>query len=259
MRTIKTFRQARTRLKLLLAELASIRLPDDPKVLGFLANTPAGALVSTCSDTGLMRTFPSQRGMHVAPETFLNWHKSRQCYYIKPLSTFAKASGEGCTDEETLVTLCREVNNFIIGLRSWLRSPYPLRAQEPFYSPIREDGTLDPQTYPERYRWAITALDGRQVKRIAHETTLKRSSTDGNTINLWIGNLMVLVKYTPEHYSIEELRTNPAVVNRINQFTDQPVEAYEAEQGIKILRFVESKTPVVLGQRIEYKFEERGD
>lgn len=256
MRTSKTFQQARKRIKLLLAELASIRLPDDPKIQSFLANTPAGALVSTCSDTGLMRTFPSQRGQHCAPEAFLNWHKSRQCYYIKPLKAFAKSSGEGSTDVETLVTLCRELNDFIIGLKGWLKAPYPLRAHTSFYSPTRSPDGLDPEMMPERYRWAYTALDGRQTRRIAHETTLKRSDNDEQAINLWVGNLIVLVKYTPEYYSIQELRTNSAIINRINQYTDNLIELYEAEPGVQLVRFAESKTPVVLGERIEYKREE---
>lgn len=259
MRTTKTFQQARKHLKCLLAELAQLRLPDDPKALGFLANTPAGALVSTCSDTGLMRVFPSQRGMHCAPDAFLNWHKSRQCYYIKPLAAFTKSSGEGSADEETILTLCREINDFIVGLRSWLKRPYPLRAQQPFYSPIKADGSPDPQSFPERYRWAYTALDGRPSRRIAHETNLKQSPNAPGVINLWIANLMLLVRYTPEYYSIEELRTNPAIVNRINQFTDHPVEVYQAEEGVKILRFAESKTPVVAGQQIPYRHEERGE
>jgi hypothetical protein len=258
MRTTKTFREARERLKRLLAELASINLPEEPKILGFLANTPAGALVSTCSDTGPMRLFPSQRGMHCAPDAFLNWHKGRQCYYLKPLKTFTKSAGEGSTDEQTLLTLCREVNDFIIGLRGWLKAPYPLRAQEAFYSPIRADGSPDPQSLPERYRWAYTTLDGRAARRIAHETTLKESPSAPGTINLWIANIIVLVRYTPEYYSIEELRTNSAIVARINQFTDYPVEVYEVEPGVKILRFMESKRPVVLGEKIPYKQRDEG-
>lgn len=257
MRTTKAFQQARARLKLLLAELRQLRLPDNPQVLGFLANTPAGALVTTCSDTGLLRIYPSQRGMHCAPEVFLNWHKSRQCYYIKPLSALTKSSGEDSVDEDTVLTLCREINDYIIGLKSWLKRPYSLRAQKPFYSPIRNDGTQDPQTFPERYRWAHTALDGRPAKRIAHETTLKRSVDDDQTINLWVANILLLVKYTPEHYSIEELRTNQSIITRLNLFTDHPIEAYQAVSGVKLLRFAESKAPVVLGEKIPYKQEER--